>query len=350
MTNRVRIHDVAKAAEVSIGTVSDALNGKGRMSEATRERVRAAAAALGYRPHFAARSLRQGRSGLIGLILRPFSDAPSMLAASSYFNELISAATTDALADGYSMVVIPAGMADDGALWLPLDGAMVADPLDDDPLIAALKARGIPVLTGWTGDPEVLCIDHDHRSTMRAVLAHLLDQGATRMGLLTGDEPDWYTRTSVAAFHEFCDEHGLARVVEAIRYKDNEPYVDGALRLLEHRPDAVFSLDELVGHAMLDAARRCGLRIPDDLMVVCTDDVAYATTSPPLSTLGFQPRRMSEEGTALMAQALRGDFPAEPHRLIPTVLTIRESSARHPVQDSRIVIEPRPLEQVARPR
>lgn len=73
---RAGIRDVAAAAGVSITTVSDALNGKGRLPDATRRHVREVADRLGYRPSAAARTLRTGKSGLIGLTVTTYGDEP----------------------------------------------------------------------------------------------------------------------------------------------------------------------------------------------------------------------------------------------------------------------------------
>src|SRR4051812_37283881 len=104
---RIGIRDVAAAAGVSITTVSDALNGKGRLPEATRQHVRETADRLGYRPSAAARTLRTGRSGLIGLMLTTYGDEPFTFTEIPYFAQMTNAATSAALAHGYGLVVLP---------------------------------------------------------------------------------------------------------------------------------------------------------------------------------------------------------------------------------------------------
>src|SRR5918912_2775206 len=104
---RVGIRDVAAAAGVSITTVSDALNGKGRLPDTTRKHVRDTADRLGYRPSAAARTLRTGRSGLIGLMLTTYGDEPFTFTEIAYFAQATSAATSAALRHGYGLVVLP---------------------------------------------------------------------------------------------------------------------------------------------------------------------------------------------------------------------------------------------------
>src|SRR5215470_13924142 len=112
------IHDVAKAAGVSVTTVSHALNGKGRVDPQTRARVARVVRRLGYRANRHARGLRSGRSGSLGLLLPVSGDARS--------DETLRL---------------------DFYMRLAGDGAIVADPSPDDKRVKALKALGLPVVT-----------------------------------------------------------------------------------------------------------------------------------------------------------------------------------------------------------
>src|ERR1700756_1936431 len=88
---RVRLVDVARAAGVSKTTVSDALNGSGRLPEPTREHVREVARRLGYRPNATARLLRAGHTRLLGLAAREYVETPWVYAEMAYFSQLVTA-------------------------------------------------------------------------------------------------------------------------------------------------------------------------------------------------------------------------------------------------------------------
>lgn len=140
--------DIARAAEVSTATVSHALNGTGRLGESTRRRVREVAGALGY----GARRDPHNRS--IGLAVTTYAGFAWDFARIAYFSRLLIAATSAAHAHGYALTTLPA---DRGAepLWhtLAVDGLLLLDSPADDPVLRALRARGLPVV--FDGPPSI---------------------------------------------------------------------------------------------------------------------------------------------------------------------------------------------------
>jgi AcrR family transcriptional regulator len=143
---KVGIRQVAAAAGVSVTTVSHALNGKGRLPDATRERVRDVAERLGYRPSAAARNLVGGKTGLLGLTVSQPAGRPLVVGDFAYFVDLMSAASAAAIQRGYALVLTPG---EHGRHWpdIDLDGAIVVDPVAGDPLVQELRQRNVPVVT-----------------------------------------------------------------------------------------------------------------------------------------------------------------------------------------------------------
>ena len=129
---RIGIKEVAAAAGVSITTVSHALNGKGRLPAETRERVRDVAEALGYVPSATARSLARGRTGILALTVARAATMPFSLADFDYFAQLMNGASTAALERGYALVLAPAAAGTELLDSVPLDGAIVVDPVRGD--------------------------------------------------------------------------------------------------------------------------------------------------------------------------------------------------------------------------
>ncbi|MGH2804253.1 MAG: LacI family DNA-binding transcriptional regulator, partial [Thermoleophilaceae bacterium] len=180
---RVTIQDVAARAGVSPTTVSHALNGKGRIDPATRERVFAAAERLGYRASRTARALRTRRTGAIAFFVPSFERPPTqtqMLTLDIYMNQA-SAAARAAFARDHSLLLIPpittAGELD----GLGVDGGIVCDPLRDDPVVELFEQLELPVVTieRHPGRPEsVWHVRADNEGDTLRLLEHLAQAGA----------------------------------------------------------------------------------------------------------------------------------------------------------------------------
>ncbi|NYI05452.1 LacI family DNA-binding transcriptional regulator [Allostreptomyces psammosilenae] len=331
---RAGIRDVAAAAGVSITTVSDALNGKGRLPEATRRHVREVADRLGYRPSAAARTLRTGRSGLLGLTVTTYGDEPFTFTEFAYFAEMARAATSAALARGYALVILPASSRHHVWSNVALDGTVVIDPAEHDPVVAELHRRGIPVVSdGKPGDSPVHAwVDNDHEAAVVAILDHLSSAGARRIGLLTGTSTDTYARQSTRAYLDWCERTGQEPVHESYPAHDSRAGAVAADRLLARpdRPDAVYGLYDPNGTDLLAASRRYGLRVPDDLMIVCcSESDVYAGTEPPVTTLSLKPRLIGTTVVELLIDAIEGGGPRSSQgQVIPHDLIVRASSLR----------------------
>ncbi|MFH9106199.1 LacI family DNA-binding transcriptional regulator [Streptomyces albus] len=346
LNGRAGIRDVAAAAGVSITTVSDALNGKGRLPDATRSHVREVAERLGYRPSAAARTLRTGKSGLIGLTVTTYGEEPFTFTEYAYFAEMVRAATSTALARGYALVILPAParrgpggtvVALGPDVWsnVALDGTVVVDPSDKDPVVGELVRSGLPVVSDGRPSPSLpvaAWVDNDHEAAVRGILDHLAENGARRIGLLTGTSTDTYTRVSTTAYLEWCRRVGQEPVYE--RYPAHDPCAGAvaADRLLARpdRPDAVYGLFDPNGTDLLAAARRYGLRVPEDLLLVCcSESASYATTAPPITTLSLKPGRIGTAVVQLLIDVIEGVGPTRPvQQVMPTELIVRTSSRR----------------------
>ncbi|WP_240979756.1 LacI family DNA-binding transcriptional regulator [Streptomyces sp. HNM0574] len=334
---RAGIRDVAAAAGVSITTVSDALNGKGRLPDATRRHVREVADRLGYRPSAAARTLRTGKSGLIGLTVTTYGEEPFTFTEFAYFAEMARAATSAALARGYALVILPATSRHDVWSNVALDGTVVIDPSDQDPVVTDLVRSGLPVVSDGRPSgslPVTAWVDNDHEEAVRNLLDHLAESGARRIGLLTGTSTDTYTRLSTTAYLNWCEDVGQDPVYETYPAHDPCSGAIAADRLLARpdRPDAVYGLFDPNGTDLLAAARRYGLRVPEDLLLVCcSESTVYATTEPPITTLSLKPGRIGNTVVQLLIDAIEGIDSGRPvQQVMPTDLLVRASSQRRP--------------------
>ncbi|MEU5956233.1 LacI family DNA-binding transcriptional regulator [Streptomyces sp. NPDC047525] len=324
--------DIARAAEVSSATVSHALNGTGRLSEATRRRVRETATALGYGAPTRTRTL--------GVAVTTYPRAWDYTEV-AYFSRAITAATATAHARGYALTILPADrVTEDTWHSIAVDGMLVMDSPRGDPMVRALRARGIPlVFDGVPGDvrPGDHWVDNDHVATTREVLDHLTASGATRIALQSGDGDEHYARVVAETYIAWCAEHAVSPlVVPFIAYDDEGHAFDEVLggevpggKALG-RIDAVHAVYDPGGRQLLAAAARHGLRVPDDLLLVCaSEDPGYAETEPPVTTVTLDPERTARTAVALLVDLIEKGQPDTPRPvMVPAGVRQRTSSRR----------------------
>ena len=330
---RVNIKDVARMAGVSPTTVSHALGGQRPVSEATRKRVQEAVQELGYRPHPGARSLKASGTGVIALCaVNATSSAPH--ANLEYYFRLMHNVTEVAHEEGYALVVVPS----EGShlYWerLLVDGAIISDPVEDDPNVAFLRGQGLPFVTigRRPEDPEGgYWVDDDVEAETRAMLDHLADRGARSIALTTWMTRDYWTQAGLRAYRDWCGEHGLTPRIEEVRDEDDDPLKSAASRLLEDpgRPDAVYSLYELPAIAVVRRAAELGIDVPGQLLVAGPGDFGLAVkATPTMTTLEYDVERQGREAACMLIRLVRGQPVDEPRKIVPFSITERESTRR----------------------
>ncbi|WP_055699263.1 MULTISPECIES: LacI family DNA-binding transcriptional regulator [Streptomyces] len=321
--------DIARAAEVSTATVSHALNGTGRIGEATRRRVRETATRLGYGTPGPPR----GRT--IGIAVTTFPAAWNYTEI-AYFSRAVTAATSAAHARGYALTTLPADRAaDDSWHGLAVDGMVIMDSPRGDPMARALRARGIPlVFDGVPGDP---CpgdhwVDNDHEATTREVLDHLAASGARRVALQSGNGDEHYARAVTAAYEAWCAERGTPPLVVCFDPADDQGHAFDELLRRPDRPDACYAAYDPGGRQLLSAAARHALRVPDDLRVICaSEDPAYARTAPPLTTVTLDPERTARTAVTLLIDLVEHTRTTAPGPVtVPARLLVRASCGAQP--------------------
>ncbi|MFF5444162.1 LacI family DNA-binding transcriptional regulator [Streptomyces sp. NPDC012888] len=334
------IADVARAAEVSTATVSHALNGTGRVAEATRRRVRAVATALGYGGAPGTGPRTRPRTRTLGLAVTTFAGSPWDYVAVHYFSRWLTAATAAAHARGYALTTLPADRGAE-ALWhtLAVDGMLLLDSPAGDPVLRALRARGIPVVFDGrpaAPRPEDTWVDNDHAATTREVLDHLAASGARRVALHGGYGGEHYTRAVTEAYEGWCAERGRPPLPVRFDPDDTGGHAFDALFSGSAGPsggaaaDAVYSLYEPGGRQALAAAARHGLRVPEDLLLVCaSEDPWYGSAPVPVSTVTLRPEPAARAAVAALLAVVEEPRAAVPgQRTVPAGLLVRASSRR----------------------
>lgn len=324
--------DIARAAEVSTATVSHALNGTGRLGESTRRRVREVAGSLGY----GARRGPHNRS--LGVAVTTYAGFAWDFARIAYFSRLLTAATSAAHAHGYALTTLPA---DRGAepLWhqLAVDGMLLLDSPADDPVLRALRARGLPVVfDGRPHDPrpQDVWVDNDHEATTRLVLDHLAESGARRIALHSGYGGEHYTGAVTSAYEHWCAERGRAVRVVPFDPGDAAGHAFDPAFAGPDRPDAVYCVYDPGGMQVLAAAARHGIPVPgavggrEGLLLVCaSEDPAYAENEPSVTTVTFDPDLIAATAVSVLVKLVESGHAESPGQLtVPAGLRVRASS------------------------
>jgi DNA-binding LacI/PurR family transcriptional regulator len=313
---RPTVREVAEAAGVSTGTVSHALNGTGRVAPATRTRVAEAAAELNYRADTRGRALRSGRTNTLALLLPPApgSHRSGEFVGAHFYLELVGAAAQAALTNDHALVLLPSPRRPDDLERFALDGALLSDPEYDDERLAMFEALGIPVVTleRDAAHPErSWWVASDNVPNTCELLDHLAEAGARSIALFTVAKAwSWFAEVETA-YRDWTARTGLPTIVEAVPGGTSySGLVAAAGRLLEaHGPDAVLAPPEQLACAALEAARRAGRRVPEDLRVAAAVDGRDAQAAG-ITALDLMPQVHAQAGVELLLERLAGGAPS----------------------------------------
>lgn len=334
MGRHVGIREVAQAAGVSITTVSHAMNGKGRLPEATRARVQHVARRLEYRPSAAARNLVRGRSGLIGISLAQAEGHPVAMYDFAYFMQLVGAATAAAVRRGYALVLSSnASGADSPLEHISVDGGIVIDPIRGDPDVKRLRSAGAPVVTiGRVPGEEGGCwVDNDHAKAMRRLLQHLAGRGARRIALVGIPLTTTYAVDVTDAYERWCAESKSEPLVGYARDFTEAAGFAAASDLLrtKPRPDGICAPLDRLALGVLLAAKAHGIEVPTDLLVAgVTNSEASRRARPSLTALDLNPEQVGASAVELLVDITEGRELPERQVVVPTRLISRTSTRR----------------------
>lgn len=337
MTNAT-IRDVARIAEVSVATVSRVLNSPDVVSKATRARVEAAAAALDYVPHSAARSLSTRRTDTIGVILPDLHG--------EFFSELIRGIDLATRERGLHLLLSHShGDPNEAttvlrAMRSRVDALVVMSPYADEGVLAtALGGRTPLVLLGGSGDagghPRFAI---DNHAGARAMTGHLLAAGYRRIAFVAGPAGNVEAAQRLGGYRAALAAEGalLEQVVQG-DFSEQSGYRAGQALLDGPRPEAIFAGNDMMAIGCLQALREAGLRAPDDIALAGFDDIPIARfLDPPLTTVGVPIAELGRQAVECCAEILATGAGCSSRVFVPE-LVVRASSvtATHARPESR---------------
>ena len=329
------ISDVARAAGVSIATVSHALNSTPRGVRAlVRRRVLKAAAALDYRPNALARGLLSQRTNTLALLITDI--------ANTYFAEVARGVEDACQKRGYSLLLCNTDRSRvatthyiDVLREKRVDGVLVmAGGRPGHQPFETLPAQGIPVVVIGRFDIPAPAVRIDNRTGGRAAAEHLIALGHRRLGIILGPRQSTTSQDILDGYREAFKEHDI--VVPEGWILRGDARVPSGLRLAERllrspsRPTGLLTVNDQTAMAAVRAALNLGLRVPHDVSIVGYDGIQLASLmSPALTTLRLPLQRMGATAADLLLRLCTGETVEREVWFVPELI-VRESTGPPP--------------------
>jgi LacI family transcriptional regulator, galactose operon repressor len=329
---RVTIADIARAAGVSVPTVSKVLNHRADVSSDTRDRVQQAISSHGYRRR---NRSRRPHAPLVDLVVADL-DSP-------YFLEVLTGAEQAAARAGVGLVVTSVhGHEPRGGGWLATltarrsSGIVMVVSVFDPSTLAKLADLATPlVLLDPVGgsDPSLPTVGATNWSGGLAAAEHLLSLGHRRVAVITGSPELVCSQERLEGYRAAMGRAGIPVDDDLVRFGDFHPgggqRAAAELLDLPDPPTAIFAGSDMQASGVYQEARTRGLRVPEDLSVVGFDDLQISRyLSPPLTTVRQPLTQMAAEAVRMALEAGRHGPTSPPPRLqLATSLTLRDSTA-----------------------
>ncbi len=288
----VSMKDIALRCNVSVATVSKALNGQQDIGPETRERICRIADEMGYLANSAARALKTNRTYNIGVL---FVDERSSGLAHEYFSSMLDSLKVEAEANGYDITFINRNVGRRPTTYLQhcryrgVDGAVIASVDFQDPQVLELIHSSLPVVTIDHIFDGRISVVSDNMVGTDVLVRYAYRKGHRRIAFIHG-EMTAVTRNRLAGFYRTCDELGINVPDQYVRegvYHDPERCAEEtkALLALPVRPTCILFTDDFSGIGGLNAIAEAGLRVPEDISVAGYDGIRLASmTNPKLTT------------------------------------------------------------------
>ncbi|MBM4431963.1 MAG: LacI family transcriptional regulator [Chloroflexi bacterium] len=327
--------DVAKAAGVSVTTVSHVINETRFVSEELRSRVNRVMEELNYHPNTLARSLRLGITHTIALIV-PDNSNP-------FFAEVSRVAEMVGFENDFSVILCNSDKnVDREAAYLEMltakqvDGIIFIAAGSSQEHLESIAAQGIPVVVADREVPQTLAdvVLVNHEQGGYDATRYLLSLGHRRVACIAGPARLTPSSQRVQGYRRALAEAGIA-IDEELVVSCTESYVGGEIAMahllrLDRPPTAVFTYNDVTAIGALRAARNVGVDVPGDLSIVGFDDIALASATVPALTTVAQPiADLATIATELLIERIRNVAAGRPGRrvVLDTKLVVRESCA-----------------------
>jgi len=342
-TSHVTLEDIAKKLRVSRVTVSKALRGHSDISDETARKVRRVAKELGYSPNYMARNLSSRRSNMLGFVV------PKI--AHFFFGSMIEAVYNTAFENNYETILTVSQENEERErkhietlISMRVDGIIISISQETRNLeiFQWVKKMGVPLLfVDRTPEPllpgfSTVLID-DRQGTRNAVEHAIVNAGHTKLGFIGGGNP-WINigKNRLLGFQEALKAHGVTINPEWIvpgGFGTKDGY-EGFMQLQKKGPlpEFIFAATYPVALGVYEAVKKLGLRIPDNIDLMCFGDSDMAhLLSPSLSCVNQPTRELGMTAVHTILDVIKShEKQRERHIIIPAGLTLRETCRARP--------------------
>ncbi len=327
----ITIKDVAKAANVSVATVSRVLNNKSNVSEEAVRAVNRAVDELGYSPNFLGRDLRKSETKRILAIIGSTEQ--------SFYNDVLRGMQDACYAQGYDVLIATTRNDPEHEMHLlgmlfsrAVDGAVLLAPKLDSKTIFDLSKRfSLAICLERLDEDGVLCVTINNERAGFDATSYLIGKGRKRIGMIT---------TKVRSQSSVDRENGYRRALETagIPYDENLVYYGdytsetGArafeeFMTLEKKPDAIFSISDTISFGAMSSAVKSGVKIGKDILFFGFDNISYSHMFMPRLSTVDQPCYLQGKTVAeKLISNIKSDEPDNSTYMLPHSLILREST------------------------
>jgi DNA-binding LacI/PurR family transcriptional regulator len=325
----VSMKDVAKAAGVSLSTVSRALADSPRVKPETREQIQRIAAEMGYLPSAIARGLATKRTHTLGIVVMDIADL--------FTAEIVRTIDKTALDHDYSVILSNCGADPQRGLTAikvlhqhRVDGIIVTDPFVSDSFLPLLEESGMPVII-INKKQYPYSVGTDNVDAARQAIVHLLDLGHQRIAYIGSSRHREESLERQRGYEQALVARGISPDPSLVIEGDGWPEGGwlGMERLLKlpRPPGAVFCFNDMTAAGAIKAAHAAGWRVPHNLSIVGFDDINLALyLVPPLTTVAQQKDQIAQLAVE-MALSLRDGNEPPANTILPGKLVVRGSTA-----------------------
>jgi LacI family transcriptional regulator len=333
----ITIKDIARYAGVSLGTVSKVINNTGNVSDELRLRVEAIIDKLNYRPSALARNIRRNRTDIISLII------PQIL--NSFYVQVIDLIEKRINASGYTLLLCNSDENLDTELkylrtfsTMRIAGLLLASAgrNREDQLrveLSSYEALDIPVVL-IVRVMETLHFDTVVLNNLNGAYKatrYLIEQGHRRIGIISSSIHTSASRERIDGYLKALEEHELPHDSSLIHVGgwtlDSGYQIVNRLLSQVNPPTAIFVASNVQMLGAIEALKERGIRIPQDIALICFDDTLWSSFSdPPITVVRPDTENLCNEAVDLLFARINGEYAGRPRRrVVATELVIRKS-------------------------